>query len=127
MTDSVDPGLSKVEDQFKELVWDAAVDAALAYLFGTAMKVPVIGWLIKIVAYALTDRLYGGLRLGVDLAVIFGRNAAFKRTFDNAMVTLAILERDKGLESEDYKNAKINAKKAMAEFVRFGSAPLPRS
>lgn len=65
------------------------------------------------------DQLYAAVKLAIDLEVIAFKNEEHKKRFQAASSTLAIIAHDKGIESEDFKNARENARQALSVFVRF--------
>lgn len=108
---------------FKELVWDSLVKAAIARLFAA---VPFLAWgpVGIAVSWALTlfaDKIYEAVKLAVELEVIVLRNEAHRRAFDRASVELRLLARTKGIESPEFKVAREEHKKALAQFVRFAA------
>lgn len=108
------PAIGQAEKIFKTLVWDVEIKAALIYF-------NIDFWPVNELVTVFTDKIFEGLRLGFDLPLIKFRNAAHENAFNRAAVTLKILERDYGLDSEQYKKAKENAKEALAKFARFGA------
>lgn len=112
MTEIANPALGKIEDLVKDLAWDNLVKATLVYL-------KLDFWPVNAIATLFTDKLYESLRTTVDLAAISLVNEHHQRGFDRALVTLAIVARDKGMESDEYRKAKENAKTALSQFVRF--------
>jgi hypothetical protein len=110
-------------DTFKELVFDAVVKAGIARLF-TAL--PFLGWgpIGIIVSWALTllaDRLYEALSLAIEMEKISIRNEQSRKAYDRALVVLRIVAREKGLESEEFRRSKNEAKEALSRLVRMAS------
>lgn len=121
MTTSVNPSLETAESLFKELVWDSIVKAATQACF---VAIPMLGaWPLRsIVTWIIgqfSNQMFKAAKLTLDLQAIGFINAAHKRAFDSAMVTLKIIAHDKGVESDDFKKAKENAKAALSEFTRY--------
>lgn len=121
MSESVNPTVTKAQDLFKDLVWDVLVDAELTALFVyvPALKIWPIGPIIKMVAHSFSDKIYSGVRLALDMQTVIFLNNKHYKEFSKATVTLKIIARDKGVDSDEYKNAKRNAKDALASFVHF--------
>ena len=121
MSETVNPTLTKVEDAVKSIVWDSALQGALASLFTAApwLNVPPLRQIVTGVAELAGNKFYAYLRLGVDLGAISFMNAEAQRQLDRASVTLKIIALNKGIESEDFKRARDEARRALARFCRF--------
>jgi hypothetical protein len=106
-------------DAFKDLIWSALVKAAIAALTKAIpfLGIPVIGPIVALVVGLFADRLYDALKLTLDLKAIAIRNEEHRKAFDVASVKLAILARDKGADSQEYKDARDAHKSALARFV----------
>jgi hypothetical protein len=124
VTTTANPGLAHAEDLFRDLVWENAIQAGLAALFveEPALAIWPLKQLIQQVVGMLQTRVYSSLRLAVDLQAIAFVNAKGQREFDAAAVTLKILERDFGPDSQQYKEARENAKAALSRFLRYRGA-----
>jgi hypothetical protein len=122
VTENANPGLGKAQDYFKDFVWDTAVDAAIITPLFAAVPVLAI-WLvnamIRYLVHFAADKLYAGIKLLVDLQAIAFVNNQHRKAFDSAAVTLKIIARNKGIDSEEFRKAKENAKIALSEYVRF--------
>lgn len=114
MTDQASPQIKQAEDVFKSLAWDTLVTTGLDEL-------NLDFWPINVIIRFFTTKLYEQLRLQFDLGAIAFLNAEHKAAFDKADVTLKIIASDKGIDSDDYKRAKENAKIALSKFERFGA------
>ena len=113
--------LPDIGDIFKDLIWDTLVKVALMKLFAA---VPWLGWgpvgvLVGWIAGMLADALYEALRLAVDLQMITFKNEAHRRAFDDAGVKLKLIAKDKGIESPEFKEARVRHREALAVFVKF--------
>lgn len=121
MSDPVDVAF----DVFKALVWDNLVTAGIKSLALIPYVGPIFAWgpiaavLQFFVETFVTNPLYNGLQLVVDLDVIVLRNAAAKRTFDDASVSLKIVAGEKGITSQEFKNAREKHKLEMSQYTRY--------
>lgn len=111
-------------DLFKDLAWDSLVNALLMWLFAQA---PWLAWgplrlVTTFVITHLTDKLYSLLDGAADMTRIVFRNEAHQREYERASVRLKILARDKGAESEEFRNARAEHRAALSDLVRFGAA-----
>ena len=124
MTNNANPVLGQIEDLFKDLVWDSLVKSALTALFVAVPGLAVwpLGMIIRWVVNRYAGQLFQLLRLVVDLKVIAFVNYEHKRAFDNAAVKLKIIALDQGIDSDEFKKARENAKASLAKFVTFGGA-----
>ena len=71
----------------------------------------------------IMDATYDKLRLIVDLSAIIILNAEHKAAFDNAALKLQIMANSYGIDSEQFKQEKENAKLALSKFVTFNGVP----
>lgn len=122
MTEVAYPILTAVEKATKTFVWDTLVETEIAALF---VAVPWLGvWpLGPIIHFLLTtfsDRLYAEGRLGVDEAAIVFVNAAHKAAFDTELVKLKVIAHEKGVESDEFKKERADAREALRKFVSYG-------
>ena len=114
------PGpLPDIGDVFKDLVWDAIVKAALARLFAA---IPWLGWgpvgiLVSWVVGHFAEKLYGAMALAIDFRLIAYRNEQHRQAFETASVTLKIIARDQGIDSEQFQKAREAHAKALSKFV----------
>lgn len=114
----------KTDEVLKELVWDTAVTGVLEALFTAApyLRVPPLKQIISWAVRELTDALYAVLDLAWDLQAIAFRNQKLKREYDAAAVALKIIRHDYGVDSEPYRKARDEYRKALADFVRIHPA-----
>jgi hypothetical protein len=122
MTTSAYPELSQAEAIFKALIWDNEVKAAEAALFAEVpwLRAWPVGPIVRYVIEHFSDRLYRVGTLYIDTAAIRLVNAEHQCEFDAASTRLMIIAHDKGVDSEDFKKEREDAKAALSRFVRFG-------
>ena len=109
-------------DQFKDLIWDMVVRALLTKLLAA---VPFLAWgplapLVSFVITQIADKIYDLIVEYIEFSSISIRNLEHRKAFDAASVKLKILARDKGIDSEEFKKAREEQRKALSQFVRFG-------
>lgn len=121
MTEQINPQIGQIESLFKEAVWDAAVESALASLFVAApwMNTWPLRGIVRGLTLMLTNRIFSLLRLVIDLQVIQLLNSEHKQAFAREAVKLRIIAIDKGLNSPEYKRAKEDAKASLSRFIQF--------
>lgn len=124
MTEVVTPGLGRIEDLLEDLVWDNLVEAALAALAVAApwTKWPIVGPVVRYIVRRIADKLFSLARLTFDFQAIRFLDNKAQREFDTAAVKLKIIAYKRGVESEEFKKAREDAKAAFAEFVRLRGA-----
>lgn len=119
MTETINPTLTKIEDLFKTLVWDNAINAFLTWLFTAAPWLNI--WPLKPIVAGVTNlilnKFYGFMVLFADLKAAKIINENHRRSFEKASVVLALIARDKGIESEEYKNARNDAKEHFKSLI----------
>ena len=124
MTTEANPTLGKIENIFKNLVWDNLITVGITAFFSYAPFLAV--WPLKpLITFILTkfaDQIFAVVKLNIDLAAIELLNAEHKKEFTLAAIKLKSLEKDKGLNSVEYKTAREEAKLALSKFVMFGDA-----
>jgi hypothetical protein len=112
LPDQVNTPIKTVEDLFKFLAWDTLVDGTLTY-FGLNW------WPLNVMVHVVTNRMYEGLRLLVDLQAIVILNEAHRKAYDDAAIKLKIIAHDRGIDSPEFKKAREDAKAAFAIFVQY--------
>lgn len=115
------PVLPDIGDMLKTMVWDQLIEQALAAVF---KAVPWLGWgpvgaVIKVVVGLVADALYEGMRTIYDMQAISFRNNAHRVAFEDSTLKLQLIARDKGIESPEFKEARIENRKRLSTFVQF--------
>lgn len=112
------------EDLVKVLLWDVLVKAALQRLF---LLVPLLGWgpigmVVSHYAFKLTDFMYEQMADYISITIIAARNKKFESEFNKAAINLKLIAMQKGIQSDEYRSAREQHKKALSDFVRFNPA-----
>lgn len=109
-------------DTFKELVWGSLVKAALGKLFAALPLLGwgPIGWAITWIVERYSNELYQLAKEFLKLEAIALRNEAAERAYNTASVKLKLIARSNGIESEEFRKARDEDKKALDNLVRFG-------
>lgn len=120
MTIQTNPPLSQAEQIFKDLVWDPAVEAGQALLFSQVpfLGGPVIGTLSRSLISTISNWFFTQIKLFVDVSAIKLNNADHQAAFDKASLVLKVIAHDKGIDSNEFKAARENAKIALAKFTQ---------
>lgn len=111
-------------DLFKELVWDNLVNAALIELF---VAFPALGWgpfgvFIRWLVHKYADKLYVASKTFLDIQRVVFKNEKLQREYDSASAKLKIIAHGNGINSDQFRSAREDAKKRLSEFVRFDIA-----
>lgn len=112
MTTIVTPSIGRAEDLFKSFVWDNIVTAALTSL-------GLNFWPLNSILRFISTKIFDQIRLAFDLSAIVFLNQLHKDAFDREMVKLKIVAVDHGIDSEEFKKAKEDAKAVLAKFVAY--------
>jgi hypothetical protein len=115
------PALAQAQSLFKNLVWDNIVNSVLASLFVAApwMKVWPIGPIVTALVKKLTDKVYAGISLFIDLQAIVLVNQAARAEYEREVTRLRIIAIDHGPDHPAFKEARDAAKASLAKFVSF--------
>lgn len=124
MSDQANPKLEAAESIFKSLLWDTTVEGLLAHIYASAPWLTL--WPLKQVTSGLvtlaTDKFYSILKTFVDVETISFVNAEHAKAYDSASLKLKVIALEKGVDSEEFRKAKDDAKAALSQLVRFGAS-----
>jgi len=108
-----------VMDVFRDLVWDQLVKLAISKIIGLApfLSWGPVGFIVgKVVTY-VAGMLYEELHEAVNFQVIILKHASHHRAFVDSQITLKSIAELKGINSQEFKNAREIHKAALAKFV----------
>jgi len=127
VTETAHPSIDLYASTFKSLIWDNALNAALAILFAEApyLNIPIVRSIVRGVATLATDKFYSFMKLFVDLAAIPIINEKLRQDFDGKYAQLRFIAMKDGVDSPAFQAAHEEAHNAFADFFR-NSATLPR-
>lgn len=113
-------------DLFKTLVWDNLVGAALQWLFVT---IPFLAWgpigaVVTWIVMKFTDKFYAMVKLFISVELIVFRNLEFGKTYAAAQINLKQIAGEKGIDSQEFKDAHVKEKQALSNLVKFDPARL---
>lgn len=105
----------------KKLVWDALVQAATKALFSA---LPALGWgpiglLVSTFIGVFADKLYDLAKDYFDSEAILSRNSENRRLFDDSSVKLYVIAKGKGIDSPEFKEARVAHVTRLSNLVRF--------
>lgn len=111
-------------DLFKDLVWSAVIKAATAALL---RAIPFLaGWPWSMIAGVVVELVggfvYDQLKDVYNFESTAIVNEAHRREYDSASIKLKLIARDKGIQSDEFKQAREKYADALAKFVKFGGA-----
>ena len=124
MTESINPNIKKAEDFFKVIVWDNVLNTQLTALMAANPWLNI--WPIRPIVMGLANyfssKIYESLRLFVDLNFVKFMNDSDRASFDRASVELYSLAKNKGIDSNEYKEARKTHKEKFKNLVMFRAA-----
>lgn len=122
MIDSAYKGLTEVEQIFKSLVWDTALTAGETALIAQVpfLGLPIVRTITHWMVTSVSNWIYSALVLFVDVEAIKLVNAIHQAEYDSASEQLKIIAIDKGINSDDFKKARDDAKVALSRFTNIG-------
>lgn len=111
----------ELEVLFKQLVWDAIVKLVISRLFAA---LPFLGWgpIGVVASYAVTliaDRLFKEIALFINLQLVVLKNNIHHAQFAAAAIDLRSIGLSKGIDSQEFKDARKVHIDRLADFVRF--------
>ncbi len=116
--------LSTGEKIFKDLIWNPIIKAgevALA-VHVPFLALPVIKQLDEYLIENLTDWVFKQVVLFIDISAIQLVNEVHQHEYEKLSIGLKIIAHDKGVDSNEFKDARERAKLALSKFTRFGAA-----
>lgn len=122
MTTSAYAPLTASEQVFKDLIWTPMVLAGETWIEGAvpALAFPILKQLDEAAISAITDWVFNSLMLVIDVAAIRLVNSAHQSAYDTASLQLKIVVQEKGINSNEYIQARQAALTALSQFTRFG-------
>lgn len=121
MSDSAFRKLTLIEQMFKDLIWDPGIRAGQISLEGELpfFALPGIKQIEEGVIRELSDWVFYQFVLSVDLAAIKLVNHEHQSAYDSASEHLSIVAIEKGIDSDEFKKAREDAKIALSRFTHF--------
>lgn len=122
MSEQVDSKISDSQSIFKVLVWDTEMNVVLSALFANPNTAWMGIWpfrpLITALVSLIGNAIYEKTTLYVDIGAIKFLNDKQQKAFDEATTKLAVIAHDKGTDSDEFKQAREQAKIDMSNFTR---------
>lgn len=93
----------------------------MVYLFAQApfLDAPIIGTINRAVIKKVSGWFFLQIRLFIDITGVRLINNEYQTAFEKASVVLKIIAHDKGIDSNEFKAARENAKAALSKFTQF--------
>lgn len=113
--------MSEKLDNFKELVWDMMINDAIKKMVAANPALsfgPVLIVLTVIVKY-FAIYFYQVLKIYVKTELIVFTNAEMQKEFGVKAVTLKTVAIDKGIDSPEFKEARVENRKALSNYARY--------
>lgn len=120
MAQNVDERLAKAKEIVRSLAWenltDLLISASLIRL--PFLNAPILKQLFSKCVWIISNKLWAKIVLHIDLEFIAFKNSSAEIASKRASVILAIMLQKYGEQSPQFKEAKQNAKTALADFMR---------
>lgn len=116
--------IDQASDIFKSLVWNSLVKAATNALFAAVpfLAWGPVGWLVNIIITKFADFLFAQAKEFIIFEAIQFRNKELQSKFDLASVELKLIAINKGVDSDDFKQARAKNVNDLSAFIRFDVA-----
>ena len=107
-------------DLIKPLIWDNIVQGALRLLFSklTFLTWGPINGIVLFIVKKFTDKMYELLKELVDLKKIAFKNYDILREYEIASATLAVMAKDHGIDSPEFKSERETFRVHFSKLVR---------
>lgn len=109
-------------DLFKTLVFDTAVEAAIAAWAAPVIAIPIIGPIVNDLIMDFANKLYDVLAGGVLFETVLFVDAQHRAAFDTAQTGLKGIAIQYGIDSQQFKDAHAKEKAALKLFGQFNIA-----
>jgi len=121
MSNQVNQNLETVKDVFKSVAWDNVTEAAFALIIAEVpwLGVPIIKSFSKLIFNFFTERLFQAVSLALDIGAIKILNPIAQKEYERESLRLYVIAREKGLNSEEYRRNRNEAKISLSRFVRY--------
>jgi len=95
-------------DNFKDLVWDNLVRAALneLYVAFPVLAIPPFSWVVEFIVDQLSSKLYIVAKEIWEVNDLILKNEQSSKAYERADVALKIIAKSKGIESQEFKDAR---------------------
>jgi hypothetical protein len=109
-------------DAFKDLIWDNAIEAALAQLFAALpfLNFWPVNLIIRYIIMKFGDFAYESITLVIDTTVIPLKNKELQREFTVRAISLRSIAKSGGIQSEEFKDARVIHKADLSKYLRVG-------
>ncbi len=110
----------KILDVFKDLVFDTALKLVINKIIAQAafLSWGPIAYLVGVAVNYIGGLLYEALREYINLEVIILKHEAHHKAFVSAQIALRGIAQTKGIESQEFQDARSIHKAALAKFLR---------
>ncbi len=107
-------------EAFKQLIWDVVLGVVVGQF--TAILPGWLSWLSPLVlsvVSAVGDKIFAGLKMWLDFENIRIKNDELRVKYNAASVALKLIALEQGADSEAFKKARDEHKKALSALVQF--------
>ncbi len=108
-------------DTFKTLVYDPLIDVVVKKIIASAsfLSFGPIAFIITAVVGLVADKIYAALKEIINFQYVLLLNEQHHAAFVEANQSLRKIAKEKGIDSEEYRNARSKRRSALAIFARY--------
>lgn len=119
MTDVAFKPLTQIELIFRDLVWRPMIKAGEVWIEGNVpiLAFPGIKQISEELVEQLADWTFEQIRMFIDIAAIKLVSSAHQSAYDQASLELRIIAINKGIDSQEFKNARDKALEDLSRFT----------
>jgi len=120
MSESVNKTLTDIQKIFKEIVWDIGIKwfKATARTTLPFLNWPILSTVFESLVNKGSEWLFDKIIVSIDVSYIRFIDPIHRAAFDEAQLKLKLIAHTKGVESEEFKKARDEAKSRLSTFIR---------
>lgn len=109
---------------FKDMVWDILLKKGISTLMLSLSISPqgFLGIVLTKLIIAIADKLYPIMVKMVKIETIQIQDEIHQKSFERAQLKLKIIAKEKGIDSQEFKDAREKEKQALRKLILFNDA-----
>ena len=109
---------------FKDMVWDILLKKGISTLMLSLSISPqgFLGIILTKLIIAIADKLYPIMVKMVKIETIQIQDEIHQKSFERAQLKLKIIAKEKGIDSQEFKDAREKEKQALRKLILFNDA-----
>ncbi len=108
----------------KDVVWQAVIKFATQKLLGWLPAWLIggpVGWIVGAVVAMVGSAVYDAMAEAFNLQMIVFKNEGLQREFDSSSLKLKLIARDKGIDSFEFRKARLENVEKLSRLVHIGA------